>query len=106
MPVRQKIFRIELMRTGGAPHNMAAAAAGIDDAADTLSASLRSEQEHALSSDIRDQVVRIFEACNFQDLSGQRIAKVLETLQFVEDRVARMMEIWGGRAAAVEDYGT
>ncbi len=81
------------------------AAEGIDDAANTLSASLRSEQEHALSSDIRDQVVRIFEACNFQDLSGQRIAKVLETLQFVEDRVARMMEIWGGRAA-VEDHGT
>jgi chemotaxis protein CheZ len=41
--------------------------------------------------------VRIFEACNFQDLTGQRISKVLETLQFVEDSVGRMMEIWGGR---------
>jgi len=73
------------------------AAEGIDDAANTLSASLKSEQEHALSTDIRDHVVRIFEACNFQDLTGQRITKVLATLQFVEDSVARMMEIWGGR---------
>jgi chemotaxis protein CheZ len=71
----------------------------IDEAANTLSASLRHEQEQALASDIRDHVVRIFEACNFQDLSGQRIAKVLATLTFVEDRVARMMEIWGGRDA-------
>jgi chemotaxis protein CheZ len=48
-------------------------------------------------------VVRIFEACNFQDLSGQRIAKVLATLTFVEDRVARMLEIWGGRDA-IKDF--
>ena len=72
------------------------AAEGIDDAANTLSAALKSAQEHALSTDIRDHIVRIFEACNFQDLTGQRIGKVLETLQFVENSVARMMEIWGG----------
>jgi chemotaxis protein CheZ len=72
------------------------AAEGIDDAANTLSASLKSEQEQALATDIRDHVVRIFEACNFQDLTGQRISKVLQTLQFVENSVARMMEIWGG----------
>jgi chemotaxis protein CheZ len=71
----------------------------IDEAANTLSASLKHEQEQALASDIRDHVVRIFEACNFQDLSGQRIAKVLATLTFVEDRVARMLEIWGGHDA-------
>jgi chemotaxis protein CheZ len=79
------------------------AAESIDEAANTLSATLKHEQEQALSSDIRDHVVRIFEACNFQDLSGQRIAKVLATLTFVEDRVARMLEIWGGRDA-LKDY--
>ena len=47
--------------------------------------------------------MRVFEACNFQDLSGQRITKVLATLTFVEDRVARMLEIWGGRDA-LKDY--
>ena len=72
------------------------AAEDIEDAANTLSASLKREQEQSLALDIQDNVLRIFEACNFQDLSGQRIAKVLATLKFVEERVAHMMEIWGG----------
>ncbi len=71
----------------------------IDDAANTLSASLKDPQEQALAQDIRENVQRIFEACNFQDLTGQRIFKVLETLKFVEARVAQMMEIWGGTDA-------
>jgi chemotaxis protein CheZ len=75
------------------------AAEAIDEAANTLSASLKNGQDQALTSDIRDQVVRIFEACNFQDLGGQRIAKVVATLTFVEDRIARMLDIWGGRDA-------
>ena len=79
------------------------AAEAIDEAANTLSASLKQEQEQALTGDVRDQVARIFEACNFQDLSGQRIGKVLATLQFVEERVNRMLEIWGGQDA-LKDY--
>ena len=75
------------------------AAENIDEAANTLSATLKHQQDQALTSDIRDHVVRIFEACNFQDVSGQRIAKVIATLTFVENRVARMLEIWGGRDA-------
>ena len=39
--------------------------------------------------------MRIYEACNFQDLTGQRISKVVKTLAFVEERVANMMAIWG-----------
>jgi chemotaxis protein CheZ len=72
------------------------AAEDIEDAANTLSASLKNQQEKALALDIQDSVLRIFEACNFQDLTGQRIAKVLTTLKFVEERVATMIEIWGG----------
>jgi len=73
-----------------------AAAEDIDEAANTLSAALKQEQERALAQDIRDQVIRIFEASNFQDLAGQRISKVLATLKFIEERIACMMEIWGG----------
>ena len=72
------------------------AAEDIDDAANTLSASLTREQEQSLALDIQDNVLRIFEACNFQDLTGQRIAKVMTTLKFVEERIAHMIEIWGG----------
>jgi chemotaxis protein CheZ len=73
-----------------------AAAEDIDEAANTLSAIVKREQDKALAQDIREQVVRIFEACNFHDLAGQRIGKVVETLRFVEERIARMMAIWGG----------
>jgi chemotaxis protein CheZ len=73
-----------------------AAAEDIDESANTLSAALKDEQHRALAQDIRDQVIRIFEASNFQDLAGQRIAKVLATLKFIEDRIVRMMDIWGG----------
>ncbi|MGH6767440.1 MAG: protein phosphatase CheZ [Xanthobacteraceae bacterium] len=70
------------------------AAEDIEDAANNLSASLKREQEQALALDIQDHVLRIFEACNFQDLSGQRITKVLATLKFVEERIAQMMHVW------------
>ena len=72
------------------------AAEDIEDAANTLSASLKRDQEKSLALDIQDNVLRIFEACNFQDLTGQRIAKVLATLKFVEERITHMVEIWGG----------
>ena len=75
------------------------AAEEIEDVASTLAASVQRKQAQALAQDIHDHVIRIFEACNFQDLSGQRIAKVLATLAFVEDHVARMMDIWGASAA-------
>jgi chemotaxis protein CheZ len=47
---------------------------------------------------ILDAVVRIFEACNFQDITGQRINKVVRTLDFIEERVANMIQTWGSEA--------
>jgi len=79
------------------------AAEHIEDAANTLSASLKHQQELSLALDIQDSVLRIFEACNFQDLSGQRIAKVLAALEIVEDRIAHMIAIWGGIDAFKSD---
>jgi chemotaxis protein CheZ len=68
----------------------------IDQMANTLAAAVKNEHEQALAHDIQDRVIQIFEACNFQDLTGQRITKVVSTLKFIETHIARMMEIWGG----------
>lgn len=38
---------------------------------------------------VEDRMMVIFEACSFQDITGQRVAKVVETLQHIESRVAR-----------------
>lgn len=55
--------------------------------------------------EIHRQAIRIFEACNFQDISGQRISKVVSLLRFIELRVTSMVEIWGGpeEVEAVEE---
>ena len=38
---------------------------------------------------------RIYEACSFQDITGQRIARIVRTLKSVELRVAEMRHIFG-----------
>lgn len=81
--------------TEGATESILSAAEFIDETANTLSARL-ADQDAELAGDIQDKVVQIFEACNFQDLTGQRITKVVGTLRFVEDRIIQMMDIWGG----------
>ncbi len=67
----------------------------IDDRASSLTAAL-SGTNHDLAQDIQDNIILVFEACNFQDLTGQRITKVVNTLRFIEERILKMMEIWGG----------
>ncbi|MEP3667666.1 MAG: protein phosphatase CheZ, partial [Roseibium sp.] len=81
--------------TEGATDSILSAAEFIDETANTLSARLQG-QDSDLANDIQERVVHIFEACNFQDLTGQRINKVVGTLRFIEDRIIQMMDIWGG----------
>jgi chemotaxis protein CheZ len=41
---------------------------------------------------VDEKMMVIFEACSFQDITGQRIAKVVETLQHIEARVSRFAD--------------
>jgi chemotaxis protein CheZ len=72
------------------------AAESIDQAASALSKVNSPDQQKILSEEIQERVVSIFEACNFQDLTGQRINKVMNTMKFIEQHISEMMEIWGG----------
>ena len=81
-----------LSGTAQATQKVLAAAEEIDQLANNLSAALKGKIEQGPAQDIRDLVIRIFEACNFQDLIGQRVTKVMATLQFIEDHVARALE--------------
>jgi chemotaxis protein CheZ len=85
--------------TERAAHAIMDAAETIARAAKALATTHEHDNGEALSQEIRDNVLRIFEACNFQDLSGQRIAKVLAMLQSIDESIARMMDIWGGAEA-------
>src|SRR3954447_5567169 len=48
-----------------------------------------------LANDIEVQVMEIMTACSFQDITGQRTTKVVNTLRYIEQRVNTMIEIWG-----------
>jgi chemotaxis protein CheZ len=70
------------------------AAEKIDQASMSLAQSVSNDQDQTLAEAIQDSVVQIFEACSFQDLTGQRVDRVLKTLAFVEEHVARLLAIW------------
>ncbi len=64
----------------------------IDDCAKALAFAHMTDYERSLAQDIQEHVVRLYEACNFQDLTGQRIGKVIATLGFVEQRLSAVAE--------------
>jgi chemotaxis protein CheZ len=72
------------------------AAEAIDQSAAALSKITSADQQQLLSEEIQERVISIFEACNFQDLTGQRINNVMTTMKFIEQHVTVMMDIWGG----------
>ena len=43
---------------------------------------------------VMDSVTRIYEACNFQDITGQRIGKVVTTLRTIEVSVSKMLGVF------------
>lgn len=78
-----------------ATETILSSAESIEESAGKLIPILQGD-EQAMVVDIHKQAIKIFEACNFQDLTGQRISKVVQVLHFIEDRVETMMAIWGG----------
>lgn len=47
------------------------------------------------ANELTSHATDILTACSFQDLTGQRITKVVNTLRYLEQRVNAMIEIWG-----------
>jgi chemotaxis protein CheZ len=84
-----------VLGTETATNSILAAAERIDELSGNLAARL-SGGDQEFAREISDHVISIFEACNFQDITGQRISKVVNAMRFVEERVHEMIEIWGG----------
>ncbi len=66
----------------------------IMEAAEDIMASDASDHD-AYKATVDDACMRIFEACSFQDITGQRISKVVETIEYVEGRVDALQKAWG-----------
>jgi chemotaxis regulatin CheY-phosphate phosphatase CheZ len=44
---------------------------------------------------IEGQTIEIMTACSFQDITGQRITKVVNAMRYIEQRINSMVDIWG-----------
>ena len=51
---------------------------------------------------LQDATTRIYEACSFQDITGQRITKVVGTLKTIESKVAQIIAAFGSGGAPIE----
>jgi|tagenome__1003787_1003787.scaffolds.fasta_scaffold20461639_2 chemotaxis protein CheZ len=64
---------------------------------DEAAASLTGEA----ATKLQDATTRIYEACSFQDITGQRITKVVGTLKAIEAKVAQIVATFGTRGHEV-----
>jgi chemotaxis protein CheZ len=47
------------------------------------------------STTVANAATRIYEACNFQDITGQRITKVVKTLKYIEQKIDALLAAFG-----------
>jgi chemotaxis protein CheZ len=89
-------------QTEAAANDILAAAESIETMAGAIQSETTLEACKSLAADIAEKVTIIYMACNFQDLSGQRVRRVVDTLNFVESRIHKMIDAWGGLQALHE----
>ncbi len=59
----------------------------------------------AVARDVEACAVRIFEACTFQDITGQRIRKVTDNLHQIDAKIVSILAALGGPSAEVPSDG-
>jgi chemotaxis protein CheZ len=67
---------------------------GILQAMETLE-SLVGEMPPEIGEKVTDAVTQVYESCNFQDITGQRITKVVKALKHIESKVDALVEAFG-----------
>ncbi len=80
--------------TEAATQTILAAAETIETVVEEVSAIAGSPVIGQQLTEVTEAVTQIFQASTFQDITGQRIAKVVATLDFVEERVRCLANLW------------
>lgn len=81
-----------------AGHELDAIVEATEEATNTIMESAEAIMEadpsdhDAYSMLVNDKVMQIFEACSFQDITGQRISKVVQTIDHIDKRVGAFIE--------------
>ncbi len=77
------------------------AANQIMDADDLIMNEPRETNGDAYRAYVEEQCLSLMEACAFQDLTGQRSTKVVETLLHIEDKLSKLAALMGDDEEAV-----
>ena len=64
-------------------------------AVDELRKTVSDPAQIALLDEIVGDGNDILEACSFQDITGQRVTKVVKSVTYVEERVNALVDLWG-----------
>jgi len=65
------------------------------DAVFTLSEQITDPEQLKMLDRITNNANDVFEACSFQDITGQRVTKLVRSLAYVADRVDSLITLWG-----------
>jgi len=65
------------------------------DAINELRTTVKDPAQTALLDNVVTNSNDILEACSFQDITGQRVSKVVKSVTYVEERVNALIDVWG-----------
>ncbi len=97
IPVASDELEAVVVHTASATDRILAVCETLDLLAGTLGESDGPSRAEAARV-LRDATTEVYEACSFQDITGQRIGKVVGALQAIDAKVARIIEAFGERA--------
>ncbi len=52
---------------------------------------------------ISAEVMKIFEACSFQDITGQRVSKVVKTFGDIEEKIDKLVSVLGVKVSSIPE---
>lgn len=95
--------------TAAATHTILESCETLDRVATELTGDVgtsSADQACAMRARLQDATTRIYEACSFQDITGQRITKVVTTLKAIDAKVSHMVGTFGRRSVTLESEVT
>ncbi len=81
--------------TEGATNSIMESVEGIDNLMGEARTYCQGGKLGSIFDQVTDKVNTVFEACSFQDITGQRVTKVVNSLKFVEERINSIIFTWG-----------
>ena len=81
--------------TETATNTIMAAMEGNDDIIEKIRAKTKSKKLQELCDQLIENYNEVFEACSFQDITGQRVNKVVKSITYVEGWVTALVDVWG-----------